>query len=101
MPRHYGGGGSRAGFSSGGGGGKEQLREVKISKAASYVLRHGATKEGLKLDERGFINVGDLVSSIFIDRRCTFHRASRFLLKPRFPFRPPASMLQTRLTLPL
>lgn len=63
MPRHNGGGGGRrAGASHGGGTGQEQAREVKISKAASYVLRHGATKEGLQLDERGFLNVGELVS---------------------------------------
>ncbi|MCJ1230446.1 hypothetical protein MMC12_007120 [Toensbergia leucococca] len=37
-------------------------REVTISKAMSWVLRHGAEKEGLKLDENGYANVGELLS---------------------------------------
>lgn len=34
---------------------------MKISKAMSFVLRHGAVKEGLAVDQRGFVNVQDLV----------------------------------------
>lgn len=37
-------------------------REETISKAMSYVLRHGAEKEKLKLDEGGYINCMALVS---------------------------------------
>lgn len=61
MPRHHhhdkrgGGNGPR----------KDPSREVKISKAASYVLRHGAVKEGLRLDESGYVNVRELVSFFF------------------------------------
>ncbi|MCJ1284096.1 hypothetical protein MMC26_003427 [Xylographa opegraphella] len=36
-------------------------REVMISKKISYVLRHGAEKEGLKLDENGYANCADLL----------------------------------------
>ena len=36
-------------------------REVMISKKVSYVLRHGADKEGLKMDKNGYANCADLV----------------------------------------
>jgi 2'-phosphotransferase len=35
--------------------------DVRLSKWLSYVLRHGALKENLKLDEKGFIAVADIV----------------------------------------
>ena len=56
MPGRRGGGG---GGSRGGRG--PPSREVTISKAMSFVLRHGAEKEGLKLDENGYANVAELV----------------------------------------
>jgi 2'-phosphotransferase len=37
--------------------------EVRISKALSYTLRHGAEKEGLKLREDGYASVSELVRS--------------------------------------
>ena len=37
-------------------------REVTVSKAMSYLLRHGAEKEGVKIDEGGWVRVEDLVS---------------------------------------
>lgn len=37
---------------------------TKISKALSYILRHGAEKEGLKLRGDGYANVAELVSSL-------------------------------------
>lgn len=37
-------------------------REVTVSKAMSFILRHGAEKEGIKLDAQGYANVADLVS---------------------------------------
>ena len=37
-------------------------REVTVSKAMSYLLRHGAEKEGVKIDEGGWVRVVDLVS---------------------------------------
>jgi 2'-phosphotransferase len=43
----------------------DDSRETTISKAMSFVLRHGAEKEGLKMDEAGYANVGDLVSWFF------------------------------------
>ena len=54
-------GGGRGGHGGGGGGGKLP-REVTVSKKMSWVLRHGALKEGLEIDERGYVNVGELVS---------------------------------------
>lgn len=58
MPRPRG----RGGGGGGRGGQREPLpREVMISKKISYVLRHGAVKEGLKLDRNGYANCADLV----------------------------------------
>ncbi|PRP83810.1 tRNA 2'-phosphotransferase 1-like [Planoprotostelium fungivorum] len=39
-----------------------ESRDVKLSKAVSYVLRHGAEKVGLKMDEGGFVKVEDLMA---------------------------------------
>ena len=57
---------SRGGKRSGGRGGRPaDDRETQISKKLSYVLRHGAIKEGLEMDERGFVRVDDIVSRGF------------------------------------
>lgn len=65
---------ARGGGGGGGGGGRgrsrgrpsdQQSRETTISKAISFVLRHGAIKEGLKLDENGYANAADLVCCLF------------------------------------
>ena len=37
-------------------------REIQISKKLSWLLRHGADKEGLKLGPGGYINVADVLS---------------------------------------
>ncbi|KAG8923431.1 hypothetical protein FRC01_012767 [Tulasnella sp. 417] len=39
-----------------------ESREVTISKACSYILRHGAEKEGLSMRADGFIKVTDLLA---------------------------------------
>ncbi|KAL8639602.1 MAG: hypothetical protein Q9228_003384, partial [Teloschistes exilis] len=54
---------SRSGTRGKSGGGKRPppSRDETISKAMSYVLRHGAEKEGLKLNEGGYVNCGDLI----------------------------------------
>lgn len=56
--------GGRGGGSSGRGGGEGGAggREITISKAMSYLLRHGAEKEGVKIDEGGWVRVQDMVS---------------------------------------
>jgi len=36
--------------------------EVRISKALSYILRHGAEKEGLRMRKDGYIKVSDLLA---------------------------------------
>ena len=57
----------RGGGRSGAGGGKggkhrqPQSREVTVSKAMSFLLRHGAKDEGVQLDEGGWANVRDVV----------------------------------------
>ena len=37
--------------------------DVRISKTLSYILRHGAQKEGLEMRSDGFIKLDDLVCS--------------------------------------
>ncbi|KAL4955882.1 KptA family-domain-containing protein [Aspergillus filifer] len=50
------------GGKSGGRDRKPPTREVTVSKALSFLLRHGAEKEGLKIDERGYANVADVLA---------------------------------------
>ncbi|KAI9758340.1 MAG: hypothetical protein M4579_003079 [Chaenotheca gracillima] len=38
-------------------------REVTVSKALSWLLRHGLQKEGIKMDSQGYANVADVVRS--------------------------------------
>ncbi|CAK1354971.1 tRNA 2'-phosphotransferase 1 [Cercospora beticola] len=54
-------GGKRSG--RGGGRGGPMPRNVQVSKKMSWLLRHGAEKEGLKLDSGGFINVQDVLNN--------------------------------------
>ncbi|KAK2767450.1 tRNA 2'-phosphotransferase 1 [Arachnomyces sp. PD_36] len=65
MPRRGGdrdrGGGGRGGGKGRGGGGGGLPREVSISKALSYVLRHAAEREGVKIDSQGYANVAELL----------------------------------------
>ncbi|TPX66382.1 hypothetical protein SpCBS45565_g04519 [Spizellomyces sp. 'palustris'] len=39
---------------------------VRISKAMSYVLRHGAAKDGIPIRADGYVLVDDLVNDIFV-----------------------------------
>lgn len=39
-----------------------QPREVQVSRKISWLLRHGAASEGLKLGKGGYVNVQDAVS---------------------------------------
>ena len=62
-----GGGRGKGGGGGGGRGGKHrqpQSREVTVSKALSFLLRHGAKDEGVQLDEGGWANVRDVVCSV-------------------------------------
>jgi len=43
------------------GAGGPQPREVLVSKKLSWLLRHGAEKEGLVLGKGGYVNLGDVV----------------------------------------
>lgn len=47
------------GAGAGGGGGPS--RQIRISKGMSWLLRHGAEREGIAMDEQGYINVADLL----------------------------------------
>lgn len=52
--------GGRGGGRSGRSG--PQDRETLVSKKLSWLLRHGAEKEGLKLGEGGYVGLADVVS---------------------------------------
>ena len=55
---------ARGGRPGGRGGNRAPLtRAVQVSKKLSWLLRHGAEKEGLKLGEGGYINVGDVLAN--------------------------------------
>jgi 2'-phosphotransferase len=41
---------------------KEDSREVDISKCLSFILRHGATKEGINITTDGFVLVSDILA---------------------------------------
>ncbi|KAK0772820.1 tRNA 2'-phosphotransferase [Friedmanniomyces endolithicus] len=55
----------RGGRGGGGGGGNRAPlpRDVQVSKKISWLLRHGAEKEGLQLDSHGFLNVQVVLSN--------------------------------------
>lgn len=38
-----------------------QGREVTVSKTLSYLLRHAADREGLRMNAQGYANVADVV----------------------------------------
>ena len=41
--------------------GKKEAHDVKLSKALSYLLRHGAIEEGLTMDAAGYVKVDDVM----------------------------------------
>ncbi len=55
------GGQSGRGDGKSGGGRPPQSREVTVSRNLSYLLRHSAENEGIRLDEGGWANVADIV----------------------------------------
>ena len=60
----------------GGGGGrnpKDLPRDQQVSRKLSWLLRHGAVQEGLKLEKGGYVNVQDAVGlffSYYVVSRC-------------------------------
>lgn len=44
-----------------------QPREVQVSRKVSWLLRHGASQEGLKLGKGGYVNVQEVVSLLPIN----------------------------------
>lgn len=67
-------------------------RNVQISKKLSYLLRHGAEKEGLTFDSAGFINVQDILNNRnFQSQKVTFDEVRQIVAendKQRFTFAP-------------
>lgn len=58
------GGGGRGGGARGGGGRGDRGPEsalVQLSKQLSYLLRHGAVKEGLTISSDGFVSMEDMI----------------------------------------
>ena len=53
---------ARGGNRGGGRGRGNEDRETQVSKKLSWLLRHGAEKEGLELRKGGYVNLGDVVS---------------------------------------
>lgn len=53
------------GGSSGKNGGSMD-REEQVSRKLSWLLRHGAESEGLKLGKGGYVNLGDVVSGFLV-----------------------------------
>lgn len=45
-------------------GKREPSRDVTVSKALSYLLRHAAEREGLRMNAQGYANVRDVVCRI-------------------------------------
>ena len=43
-------------------------KDVQFSKAMTYLLRHGAIKEGLNIDQDGFIKLDDLLAHRTLSR---------------------------------
>ncbi|KAI5825178.1 hypothetical protein K523DRAFT_313884 [Schizophyllum commune Tattone D] len=63
-------GGGRGGKGGGDGGGSSKLRglekdspAVRLSKTLSYILRHGAQKEGIPIRPDGYVKVDDLLAN--------------------------------------
>jgi RNA:NAD 2'-phosphotransferase (TPT1/KptA family) len=50
-------------------------QHIRISKTLSYLLRHGAEKEGLEIRSDGFMNINTLVN-VFLMVVETFQNAS-------------------------
>ena len=45
---------------------EDESPDVQISKTLSYILRHGAAKEGLRLRPDGFVRVDELVRFAYL-----------------------------------
>lgn len=58
-------------------GGRHNDPDVELSKALSYILRHGAQREGLVIRSDGYVRLDDLVSAVSIlspHSGCKSHR---------------------------
>ncbi|KAL9094064.1 MAG: hypothetical protein Q9165_003734 [Trypethelium subeluteriae] len=87
------------------GGGRGNLsRNIQISKQISWLLRHGAEKEGLKLGEGGYVNVADVLNTNHLkSKKITFTELRKVVAendKQRFSLIPISSFQQPSTTIP-
>jgi 2'-phosphotransferase len=66
----------------GAGGSSGPSREVQVSKKLSWLLRHGAEKEGLELGPGGYANVSDVVSPFGFNKFLLFTIHADFVPPP-------------------
>lgn len=64
-----------------------QSREVQVSRKVSWLLRHGAASEGLKLGKGGYVNVQDAVSFAYSTQSHFETSTGIILLSPFFSYR--------------
>lgn len=79
---------ARGGRGGGRTGGGAMSRDVQVSKKLSWLLRHGAEKEGLELGRGGYVRLSDVVSpSALISAslvHCACHKMFEFkMITPR------------------
>ena len=78
---------------------QEDPPDVQLSKFLSYVCRHGAEKEGIRVHDGGFINVEDVLSKSRVPySKEDVQRVVRQCQKQRFALRndPATGYLQIR-----
>lgn len=72
--------------------GKKNSKDVQISKAMSFILRHGAEKEKVKINSDGFVEINELLSHSSMKNACADDvlkvvencPKKRFLIKKEF-----------------
>lgn len=64
--------------------------DKQLSKTLSWILRHGATKLGLKIGNDGYVDVGSLLEIQSLRGKCTIHDIKNIVVlndKQRFTLR--------------
>lgn len=41
---------------------QDKVKDTQLSKKLSWILRHGAVREGLQISDKGYINVSDILN---------------------------------------
>ncbi len=47
---------------------KKESQDVKLSKALSFLLRHGAIEQGLNMDKAGWVKLDDVINYLKIKK---------------------------------